>query len=141
MARTDQYLDYLSKVPLFSALGKKELKQVASLTFDMEAEPGKVIIREGEPGHEFFLITEGKATATLRGKQLATFGPGDFFGEMALVDQGPRSATVTADGKLSLLVLGEREFASLMDNVPTVGKKILRGVAIRLRNYQASPAA
>jgi CRP-like cAMP-binding protein len=141
MARKDEYLEYLTRVPLFSALGKKELKQIASLTFDMTAEPGKVIVKEGEPGHEFFLVTEGTATATLRGKKLASFGSGDFFGEMALVDQGPRSATVKADSNVKLLVLGEREFSSLIDNVPAVAKKILRGVAARLRNYQESPAA
>jgi CRP/FNR family cyclic AMP-dependent transcriptional regulator len=140
MARKDDYLDYLAAVPLFSALGKKELKQIASLTFDMNAEKGKVIVREGEPGHEFFLITSGTATATLRGEKLASFKAGDFFGEMALVDQGPRSATVTADGNLSLLVLGEREFSSLMDTVPAVGKKILKGVAARLRAYQDTAA-
>jgi CRP/FNR family cyclic AMP-dependent transcriptional regulator len=139
--RTDAYLDYLAKVPLFSALGKKELKQVASLTFDSKSKAGSAIVREGTPGNEFYLITEGTAVATLRDEELARFGPGDFFGEMALVDQGPRSATVTAETEVSLLVLGEREFSALMDEVPTVGKKILRGVASRLRTYQESPAA
>jgi CRP-like cAMP-binding protein len=141
MARNDAYLDYLAKVPLFSALGRKELRQVAALTFDSTAKAGDDVVKEGQPGHEFYLITEGTAAATLRGKKLVRLGPGDFFGEMALVDQGPRSATVTAETDLSILILGEREFSALMDTVPTVGKKILRGVAARLRSYQASPAA
>lgn len=141
MATKDEYLDYLARVPLFSALGKKELKKVASLTFDSTAEPGKVIVREGKPGEEFYLITEGTVTVTLRGKELAKLGPGEFFGEMALVDQGPRAATITAETPVSLLVLGSREFSALIDGVPTLGKKILRGVAARLRAYQESPAA
>jgi CRP/FNR family transcriptional regulator, cyclic AMP receptor protein len=136
----DEYLEYLRRVPLFSACGNKELRRIASLTFDTTAEPGTEIVREGEPGHEFFLITEGTAIASLRGETLTTFGSGDFFGEMALVDQGPRSATVTAKSKVSLLVLGEREFSALIDDVPAVGKKILRGVANRLRSYQTASA-
>ena len=140
MGSKDQYLDYLRRVPLFSACGGKELRRIASLTFDTTAEPGTKIVQEGEPGHEFFLITDGTAVASLRGEKLATFGPGDFFGEMSLVDQGPRSATVTAESKVSLLVLGEREFSALMDDVPAVGKKILRGVAGRLRRYQTASA-
>jgi CRP-like cAMP-binding protein len=141
MARKNEYLDYLAAVPLFGALGHRELKQVASLTFDMRAPAGKAIVKEGTPGHEFYVITEGRATVTLKGKKLAEFGPGDFFGEMALVDQGPRSTTVTADTDVALLVLGDREFSGLMDSVPAVGRKILRGVAQRLRAVQASPAA
>jgi CRP-like cAMP-binding protein len=141
MATKDDYIDYLSKVPTLSALGKKELKKIASLTFDTQIEPGKVIVREGTPGEEFYLIAEGTVSVTLRGKELATLEAGDFFGEMALVDQGPRAATVTAKTPVSLLVLGSREFSSLIDTVPAIGKKILRGVAARLRQYQLSPAA
>ena len=141
MASKNDYLDYLARVPLFSALGKKELQKVASLTFDMNAEPGKVLVREGTPGEEFYLITEGTVRVTLRDEEIAKLGAGEFFGEMALVDQGPRAATITAETPVSLLVLGSREFAALMDGVPTVGKQILRGVASRLRAYQESPAA
>ena len=141
MARNNAYLESLGRVPLFSALGKKELQQVAGLTFDSTTKAGDVVVKEGTAGHEFFLIVSGTAVATLKGKELARFGPGDFFGEMALVDQGPRSATVTAETDLELIVLGDREFTALIDQVPTVGKKILRGVAARLRAYQESPAA
>ncbi|MFN2545543.1 MAG: cyclic nucleotide-binding domain-containing protein [Actinomycetota bacterium] len=141
MASKIEYLDYLKQVPLFSALGVKELKKVASLTFDSKAEPGEVIVREGKPGEEFYVISDGTVKVTLRDEELAKLGPGDFFGEMALVDQGPRAATVTAETPVTLLVLGSREFSELMDGVPAVGKKVLRGVASRLRAYQDSPTA
>ena len=139
--KKDDYIKYLAQVPTLSALSQKDLKKIASLTFDTQVEAGKVIVREGTPGEEFYLIAEGTVSVTLRDKELAKLTAGDFFGEMALVDQGPRAATITAETPVSLLVLGSREFATLIDSVPAVGKKILKGVAARLRQFQLSPAA
>ena len=79
------------------------------------------------------MIAVGKAKATMRGKGTAALGPGSFFGEMSLLDQGPRSATVTAETDMSLLVLGSREFSALVNEVPTVAVRIMRGLAERLR--------
>ena len=78
-------------------------------------------------------FVEGKAKATMRGKGTAVLGPGSFFGEMSLLDQGPRSATVTAETDMRLLVLGSREFSALVNEVPVVAVRIMRGLAERLR--------
>jgi CRP/FNR family cyclic AMP-dependent transcriptional regulator len=120
-------------VRLFSTCSKRELARIASLVDEVDAPKGKVIVREGEPGRECFVITDGRARATIRGKGSATLGPGSFFGEMSLLDQGPRSATVTAETDLRLLVLGSREFSSLVNEVPTVAVRMMRGLAERLR--------
>jgi CRP/FNR family transcriptional regulator, cyclic AMP receptor protein len=120
-------------VRLFSNCNKRELARIASLVDEVDAPKGKVIVREGEPGRECFVIADGRARATIRGKGTATLGPGSFFGEMSLLDQGPRSATVTAETDLHLLVLGSREFSSLVNEVPTVAVRMMRGLAERLR--------
>ena len=138
--------EMLKNVEIFSELGRRDLERVGKLMVPRQIRAGEVIIKEGDQAAGFFVINSGKVEVVQDAdgsnpQQLATLGPGDFFGEMALVDQGPRSATVKADSNVKLLVLGEREFSSLIDNVPAVAKKILRGVAARLRTYQESPAA
>ena len=95
-----------------------------------------MIVRQGDPGRECFVIAEGKARATIRGMGSQPLGPGSFFGEMSLLDQGPRSATVTAETDMHLLVLGSREFSSLVNEVPTVAVRMMRGLAERLRSAE-----
>lgn len=106
---------------------------MASLVTLIEAEDGEVLTREGRPGSELFVIASGSARVTLRGRELATLYPGDAFGEMALLDQGPRAATVTATTPMRTYVLGPREFSSLLTDVPQIGRKILKALAQRLR--------
>jgi CRP/FNR family transcriptional regulator, cyclic AMP receptor protein len=129
----------LSGVALFSPCAKHELKRIAALVDEIEAPKGKTLAREGEPGVEFFVVVKGTATATRRGRKVATIGPGSFFGELALLDQGPRAATVTADSDMQLLVLTSRAFSSLLDDVPSVSRRILRGMAERLRSSERTP--
>ena len=129
----DAKLDLLGNVRLFSTCNKRELARIASLVDEVEAPKGKVLVRQGDPGRECFVIAEGKAKATMRGKGTAMLGPGSFFGEMSLLDQGPRSATVTAESDMRLLVLGSREFSALINEVPPVAARIMRGLAERLR--------
>jgi CRP/FNR family cyclic AMP-dependent transcriptional regulator len=131
----------LAQIPLFSALDQAQLARVASLARTADVPKGEVLTREGEPGDDFFVIEKGKARVTLDGKKLAVLGPGEFFGEMALLDQGPRSATVTASSAMRLYVFGAEEFGQLLDGAPDVGKKILRGVAERLRAAQVAEPA
>jgi CRP/FNR family transcriptional regulator, cyclic AMP receptor protein len=97
-----------------------------------------VIVRQGDLGRECFVIRDGKAKVAIRGKRSAVLGPGSFFGEMSLLDQGPRSATVTAETDMRLLVLGSREFSSLVEEVPTVAVRVMRGLAERLREAERS---
>ena len=129
----DAKLELLGNVRLFSTCNKRELARIASLVDEVEAPKGKVLVRQGDTGEECFVIAEGKAKATMRGEGTAALGPGSFFGEMSLLDQGPRSATVTAETDMRLLVLGSREFSSLVNEVPTVAVRIMRGLAERLR--------
>jgi CRP/FNR family transcriptional regulator, cyclic AMP receptor protein len=128
--------ELLGNVRLFSNCTNRELARIASLVDEVDARKGNVIVREGEPGRECFVIAEGKARAAIRGKGSVALGPGSFFGEMSLLDQGPRSATVTAETDMHLLVLGSREFSSLVNEVPTVAVRMMRGLAERLRGAE-----
>jgi CRP/FNR family cyclic AMP-dependent transcriptional regulator len=129
-------LDLLAKVPLFSACSKRDLGRIASLVDEIEAPKGKVLTRQGDTGWECFVIAEGRAKASMRGRGSAKLGPGSFFGEMSLLDQGPRSATVTAETDMHLLVLSSRDFSALVNTVPTVARRIMRGLAERLREAE-----
>ena len=131
-------LELLGNVRLFTTCNKRELARIASLVDEVEAPKGKVLVRQGDTGQECFVIAEGRAKATMRGRKSAVLGPGSFFGEMSLLDQGPRSATVTADTDMRLLVLGSREFSSLINEVPPVAVRIMRGLAERLRTSEPS---
>ena len=129
-------MELLADVRLFSTCNKRELARIASLADEVDAPKGKVIVRQGDPGRECFVIMDGKARATIRGKGSTVLGPGSFFGEMSLLDQGPRSATVTAETNMHLLVLGSREFSSLVNEVPAVAVRMMRGLAERLREAE-----
>lgn len=140
MPRKKGKVDVLKNVWLFSTCTNKELGRIASLVDEAEVSKGAVLTKEGAPtGHEFFAVADGKATARLRNRKLASYGPGDFFGEMSLLDQGPRSATITADTDMTLYVLDARSFGTLIDRHPPVARKILRGLAQRLRKAEKAP--
>ena len=123
-------------MPLFAACSKRDLSRIARLAEQIDVPEGKVITRQGDSGWECFVIVEGTAKATMRGRRGTTLKAGDFFGEMSLLDQGPRTATITADTDMVLLVLGAREFSSLLDEVPLVARRIMRGLAERLREVE-----
>ena len=134
MARKDAKLDHLARVPLFSALSRKELQTIGRASDEVEVDEGKVICEEGKPGHEFFLILDGEAAVKRGKKTIATLSPGRYFGELSLLDRGPRSATVVADSPMTLLVLGQREFSGILDQLPAVSRKLLCSMAERLRD-------
>lgn len=127
------YLDHLSKVQLFSAASKKELEKLGKASDELEVPAGKELVEQGRVGHEFFLILEGTASVRRNGRKIATLGPGAYFGELSLLDRGPRSASVVADTDMTLLVLGQREFSGVLDEVPTLAHKLLTSMAKRLR--------
>ncbi|HVL81664.1 MAG TPA: cyclic nucleotide-binding domain-containing protein, partial [Actinomycetota bacterium] len=104
----------------------------------VEVPAGTVLTREGSPGREAFVIAEGRASVTLDGRAMAELGPGAFFGEMALLDRGPRSATVEALTPMTLFVLDARSFSSLLAETPSVVRKMLQTVAVRLRAYESA---
>jgi CRP/FNR family transcriptional regulator, cyclic AMP receptor protein len=135
----DQKVELLAAVPLFSACSDKELKRIASLATSLEAPEGDALTKEGSPGSEFFVIAEGRAKVTLRGDDVASLGPGDFFGEMSLLDGEPRAATVTAETPMRVFVIGAGEFGALLEEAPSVARRILRGLARRLREAEGAP--
>jgi CRP-like cAMP-binding protein len=133
----DAKLELLSSVPLFSTCSKRDLGRIAALADEIDVPEGRVLTRQGEPGWECFVIVEGRAKATMRGSGTASLGPGEVVGEMALLDQGPRSATVTASTDMHLLVLTSRSFSALINQVPLVARRIMAGLAGRVRAAEA----
>jgi CRP/FNR family cyclic AMP-dependent transcriptional regulator len=129
----DKFIEHLAQVPLFSALSRRELALVARRAEDVTVPAGKVLVSEGETGQQFFVIMSGQAKLSRRGRKIATLGPGDSFGELALLDKHPRNATAVAETPMELVVLGQREFAGLIDDVPGFARKLLSAMAGRLR--------
>jgi CRP-like cAMP-binding protein len=133
----DTKIKRLSQVSLFSACSKRDLQRIASLAEEIEVPAGTELMRKGEPGHEAFVVMSGKAKAAVPGRGSVVMGPGECFGELALLHRAPRSATVTTETDCRLLVLGSREFSSLMDDVPSMARKVLAAMAERVR--EAAP--
>jgi CRP/FNR family cyclic AMP-dependent transcriptional regulator len=128
-----EVLDDLRKVPLFANCTKDELREIVRLGTEAHVPDGRVLTEQGKPGSEFFLIRSGQVRCLVDGKEVALLGGGDFFGEMALLDKGPRHATVVADGPADLIVLDRREFSSLLDASPSITKRLLYSFAARQR--------
>lgn len=138
MAR-DEKLDLLHSIPLFDRLDRKHLARLGMLTEEVDVPAGKVLIRQGELGDEMMVIVSGSFTVERDGVRINALGTGDFFGEIALIDRGPRTATVTADTPSRLLVISHRDFGALMDEFPEVATEVLVTLAHRLRSLD--PAA
>jgi CRP-like cAMP-binding protein len=126
-------VELLTKVPIFSGCTKRELDAVLRAAKDVSHSEGHVIAREGDRGVGFFLILDGTAKVTRGGKQLAALGRGDFFGEISLLDRGPRTATVTATSPIQLIGLTAWVFRGLLEEHPTIAMKMLEVIASRLR--------
>lgn len=137
MAAKPNYLDHLKSIPLFSTCSKKELEQVARLSDELELASGKVLMRQGSVGYECFVLINGKVSVEIDGHIVATLGPGAYFGELALLDKQPRSATVTGLTDLTVLVMGPREFSTMIDQIPGLSTKLLAGLARRIREIDA----
>jgi CRP-like cAMP-binding protein len=131
-ARSATKVDLIARVPLFAGLSKSELGQVASIADEIDLPADKVLIREGERGREFFVLLEGEAEVTRKGKKLATRRAGEFFGEIALVSNLPRIATVKTREPVRALVLRDIEFRALLQRAPAIAVKVLQAVADRL---------
>ena len=133
MNRTGTVDRYLADVPFFGGCSAKELAKIASLATTLNLPAGKELTTEGRMGREFSVIIDGHATVGLHGAEVTTLGPGDFFGEIALLDGGPRTATVTAMTDVTVAVIGHHEFVTMIEDVPFMARKLLVGVAARLR--------
>ena len=121
----------LKEVPFFANLKKKDLSLIAQNADELDVRAGKVLAREGDIGQEFFVIEAGTAEVKRGGDTLAQLGPGDFFGEMALLEEDRRVATVTATSDMTLIVMNRSSFRSIESTMPQVHEEV--GAAIRER--------
>ena len=133
MAGTNSYLKYLAEVPLFAACSNKELQKIAKASDEVAIEAGRVLVEQDTIGREAYVVIEGEASVKRGTRRLAKIGPGGHFGELALLDGGPRTATVVADTPMKVLVLGQREFSGLLDEVPGLAHKVLANLASQIR--------
>ena len=125
-------VDLIKGVPLFAAASKQELAEIASIADEIDLPEGKVLIQEGDTGREFFVLIDGTAEVSRGGKKVATIGPGDFFGEIALISKTPRNATITTTSPVRALVITDRAFRQLLDHSPQIQIGVLTALAERL---------
>ena len=130
--RRDAKVKLLSGVPLFQACSLPELTKVAGIMSQLEEPEGKVLMREGEPGRDFFVIAEGTAEVRKGNRRVSTLGPGDFAGEVALLTNAPRTATVRATSPVTVLRVTSKGFAELLKTSPTIQRKIQKALADRI---------
>jgi CRP/FNR family transcriptional regulator, cyclic AMP receptor protein len=131
-------LDLLAQVPLFAECSRHDLHEIVRLGTPTHVSPGIVLTKEHDPGAEFFLLLEGEAVCTIGGMTEKTMTSGDYFGELSLLDGGPRMATVTTSKDCSLLVFNRGEFGTLVGSSPSIAVKLLRHLSRRLRKAEAA---
>jgi CRP/FNR family transcriptional regulator, cyclic AMP receptor protein len=132
-----EQIELLHEVPLFSNCSQHELRAIAQLGTPVGAEVGAYLTENGQPGREFFLVLEGTASCRVGKKEVRRFTPGNYFGELALLHGGKRTADVVATTPMELLVLDAREFRSMLMTTPSIGIKMLAGLAERLTDADA----
>jgi CRP-like cAMP-binding protein len=130
--RKDAKIELLKAVPLFSGCSKPELQLVASLADELELGEGATLITEGERGREFLVVANGTVRVSRRGKTVRDLGAGDYVGEIALVADVPRTATVTATSPVRLLVITDRAFRTVLERMPSIATKVLQSLGERL---------
>jgi CRP-like cAMP-binding protein len=134
----DEKLDLLHSVPLFAGLDRRHLERLGMLTEEVDVPTGKVLIRQGEQGDDMMIIVSGEVGVERNGVRVNQLGPNQFFGEIALVVGGPRTATVTAEAPSRLLVVNHRDFHTLMKEFPEVAVQVLTTLAHRLRELDST---
>ena len=132
MLRRNEKVELIKKVPLFANCSKRELEEIAHIADEIDLNEGKEMTREGSRGREFFVLLEGEADVTKQGRSINKLGSGDFFGEIALVADSPRTATVTATSPVRALVITDRSFRRLLEEQPEIQTKVLQELAERL---------
>jgi len=132
-----EVLERLAELPVFRTCSKRELEIVSRIGTPIPIEPGYVLTRQGRRGYEFFVILTGEASCTIDDKHVARLGPGNFFGEMSLVEHDVQSATVVAETAMEVIAFDAREFSSMLDQAPSTARTLLATVAHRLREAQS----
>ena len=130
--RKNAKVELIKGVPLFSQLDRKHLDEVAAIADEIDLREGKELTVEGRPGREFMVIVEGEAAVRRGDQEINRLGAGDFFGEIALVRQEPRTATVVAETPVRVLVITDRSFRTLLDHNPEIEDKVMSAVSARL---------
>ena len=133
-------IDLLKRVPLFSGCSKSELGALALTADELDLRNGYVLTREGQPGREFFVLVEGTVEVTQKGKRIGELGAGDWLGEIALLTKGPRTATVTSTSPVRILVITDRTFRRVVEEMPSIALKVLASVGERLGHDADSKA-
>ena len=145
MPKRDQLVHHLADVPLFAACSTSDLRIIARHTSAVDAPADTVLVGEGETADTFFVLLSGEASVRRKGgatrsRRVATLGPGSYFGELALLDPAPRSATVSATTPVVLAAISARVFRTLLREVPAMNEKLLAGLARRLREADGAAA-
>lgn len=138
--RQDTKVEALARAPIFDELSKKELTQLARVTDDVEVAEGTVLCKEGSRGSEFFVIMDGDVEITRAGRRKGRGGSGDFFGEIALIADVPRTATVRTTSPVRLFVLTAPAFWGMIETYPTIERKVLRTLAKRVVANSTDPS-
>ncbi|HLG07497.1 MAG TPA: cyclic nucleotide-binding domain-containing protein [Gaiellaceae bacterium] len=125
-------IELLKRAPLFAGCSKSELRELALTADEIDLRDGHVLTREGRPGREFFVLVNGTVRVTRKGRKISDLGPGDWFGEIALLTDAPRTATVTATSPVDVLVITHRGFKRVVETMPSIALKVLACVGDRL---------
>jgi CRP/FNR family transcriptional regulator, cyclic AMP receptor protein len=139
MPKSKAVEDPLAGVPLFQGLSKRELQAITSVTEELEHPEGQNIVVEGKSGAGFHLILEGSASVKVGGREVTVLASGDYFGEMSLIDGGPRSATVTATTPVRTLSIASWDFMPLLEKHAGIAAKLLVEMVRRIRRLESSP--
>ena len=139
MTASDAVRDRLAALPIFQGCTTREINQIAALATQVDVPAGTLLTEQGKAGREFGIVVAGDAVVQQDGQEVAALHAGDHYGETALLDHGPRTATIVAQTPMTLAVVGCREFDELLDNVPVVARSIMTGLARRLREVDSTP--
>ena len=136
LRRNSQKIDPLKKVPLFSNLSQRHLREISKHVDEVQVKREWVLAREGKKGWEFIFVVDGKARVEKNGKLIRQLSRGDFFGEISLIDGEPRTATVIAETEMTLLIVHKTSFDHLIDTIPDLQKKMLVSLCQYLRRAE-----
>jgi CRP/FNR family cyclic AMP-dependent transcriptional regulator len=140
LLKADAKVDLIRHLPLFELCSKRDLRRIAALAVEREIDEGSELIREGEPGTEFFVVVDGEIDVRRRGRRVASLGAGSYVGEIALLSRSPRTATVVATTPLRVLAIAGRDFVELLDSIPELWLKVARTLADRVDADEAAEA-
>jgi CRP-like cAMP-binding protein len=140
LLRADTRVELIRGLPLFELCSKRDLRRIAALAVERTVDEGTELIREGEPGTEFFVVVDGEVEVRRRGRRVTRLGPGSYVGEIALLSRSPRTATVVAATDLRVLSIAGRDFVDLLDTIPELWLKVARTLADRVEADEAAEA-